>query len=277
MIKSQQDPADMLKKMADSMNLTVSEFETLMREEHGLVPPDDEDEYYEPPKRKMSVVALTPDAARKEADRCRKLLLDPGLSRYAAEELANHIAQCVSGYSEVDARIEELKLPESNKTEAQGKASCSEHNALVRVRDDKVMTTHQANDLNSVTSTLGLMNRGKFAGQPIDLIAFKEEVERQMDELTTSGTARERRIAQFVIMAQQSAEKLLVNAAHASTEEASALVMEKASKIMHTATKMLESLDDMATPKAGRLVEHVPDKQLPNKTKSPSEPTFEVE
>ena len=79
--------------------------------------------------QKMSVVALTPDAARNEADRNRQLLLDPALSKYEAEEIANQIAQCVSGYGEVDERIEELKLPESNKTKAQAKANCREPNA----------------------------------------------------------------------------------------------------------------------------------------------------
>jgi hypothetical protein len=269
-MKSQQEPPDMLKQMADSMNLSVPEFTKMMKDEHGLVPPDEPDEdedYYSPPERKMSVVALTPDVARKEADRCRKLLLDPDLSRYDSEEIANHIAQCVSAYGEVEQRIAELKLPESNKTEAQAKASCTEHNALIQVRQDKEMTTHQSDSVNSMASTLGLMNRGKLAGQNIDLIAYKESLEKRMDELIASGTAREKCIAQLVIMAQESAQNLIVEASVAQTSEARAMVMKSAMKCLEEAGKQVDRLDAMATPKTGRIVDHIEDKQLPNKTK----------
>ena len=156
----------MLKQMADSMNLSVPKFTKMMKEEHGLVPPDHPGDDYDPPERRMMVNPLLPDVARKEADRCRKLLLT--LSGYEAEEIANHIAQCVSAYGEVNERIEELKLPELNKTKAQAKASCMEHNALVLVQQDKAMTTYQADSMNSTATTLGLMNGGEFAGQPID-------------------------------------------------------------------------------------------------------------
>lgn len=146
-MKSQQDPSDMLKQMADSMNLTVPEFEEMMREEHGLVPPDDseddEGDYYVPPKRKMSVVAITPDATRRDADLKRKLLLDPSLSKYEAEEIANHIAQCVSGYGEVEQRIEELSAPKEFESKAHSEAERLEYNAYIMVTQDKEMTMHQ--------------------------------------------------------------------------------------------------------------------------------------
>lgn len=267
-MKTQQNQPDMLKQMAESMNLSVPEFEEMMREEHGLAPPDEPDEdedYFSPPERRMSINAMSPDAAKIDADACRKCLLDSALSRYEAEDIANHIAQCVSTYGDIEERVEELKLPESNKTKAQSNASRLEHNALIQVQQDKAMTTHQADSLNSVASTLGLMNKGKFAGQNIDLIALKEGIERQMDELVASGTAREKRIAQFVILAQGAAEKLMIEATQAPTAEATAMVMEKATKIMGTATKMLKELDEMVSPKLGRLVEHAPDKQLPTK------------
>ena len=70
-MKTPLDSEDMLKLMADSMNLSVPEFTKMMEEEHGLVPPDEpneDEDYYSPPERKMSVVAITPDAARRDAD-----------------------------------------------------------------------------------------------------------------------------------------------------------------------------------------------------------------
>ena len=275
-MKTQQDAPEMLKQMAGSMNLSVPEFERMMKEDHGLVPPveldDDEGDYYEPPKREMSVVALTPDAARKEADRRRKLLLDPDLSRFEAEEIANQIAQCVSGYGEVDQRLGELDIPKKYESATHSEAARLEYNSLIQVRQDKAMTMHQADSLNSMASTLGLMNGGKFASGPIDLIAYKEEIERQMDELVASSTAREKRVAQFVIMAQQAAEKLMFKATCAPTAEATAMVMEKATKIMGTTTKMLKELDEMTTPKAGRIVDHVDDRQITQQTKKLSEP-----
>jgi hypothetical protein len=265
-MKSQQNPPDMLKQMADSMNLSVPEFTNMMKDQHGLVPPDEPDEdYYSPPGRKMSVVALKPEAARKEADRCRKQLLT--LSGYEAEELANHIAQCVSAYGEVDQRLEELLIPREFDSDVHSNAERLEHNALIQVRQDKAMTTHQSDSVNSMVSTLGLMNGGKFAGQNIDLIAYKESLEKQMDELIASGTAREKRIAKFVILAEGAAEKLMIEATLAPTAEATAMVMEKATNVMGKATKMLKELDEMATPKTGRVIESVPDKQLSNKTK----------
>jgi hypothetical protein len=267
-MKSQQNPPDMLKHMADSMNLSVSEFTKMMKEEHGLVPPDEPDEdedYYSPPERKMSVVALKPEAARKEADRLRKQLLT--LSGYEAEELANHIAQCVSAYGEVDQRLEELLIPREIDSDPHSNAERLEHNALIQVRQDKAMTTHQSDSVNSMASTLGLMNGGKFAGGSIDLIALKEGIEKQTDELIASGTARERRVAQFVIMAQEAGQNLIVEASVAPTAEAKALVMKSAMKCFEEAGKQVDRLDAMATPKTGRVIESVPDKQLPNKTK----------
>ena len=111
-----------------------------------------------------------------------------------------------------------------------------------------------------MATTLGLMNGGQFTGQNIDLIALKEGIKKQMDELIASGTARERRVAQLVILAQSAAEKLMIEATAAPKAEATAMVMEKA-------TKMLKELDEMATPKTGRVIESVPDKLLSNKTK----------
>ena len=98
-------------------------------------------------------------------------LHDPALSKYEVEEIAKDVAQCVSAYDDIEERIEELKLPDSNKTKPQSEASHKEHNALIKVRQDKAVTTHQVDSLNSMTSTLGLMNRGKLAGQDIDLTA----------------------------------------------------------------------------------------------------------
>jgi hypothetical protein len=242
----------------------------MMKDEHGLVPPDDhedDDSYYEPPKRVMSVVPMSPDTARREADRRRKLLLNPELQKREAEQIANELAQCVSAYGEVDQRMEELTTPREFDSDAHSNGERLEHNALIQVQQDKIMTTHQVDSLNSMASTLGLMNRGKLAGQNIDLIAFKEGIEKQMDELVTSGTAREKRIAQFVILAQQAAEKLMIEATLAPTAEATAMVMEKATNVMGKATKMLKELDEMVAPKSVRIVEHVPDKQLPDKTK----------
>ena len=210
----------------------------------------------------MMVNPLLPDVARKEADRCRKLLLT--LSGYEAEEIANHIAQCVSAYGEVNERIEELKLPELNKTKAQAKASCMEHNALVLVQQDKAMTTYQADSMNSTATTLGLMNGGEFAGQPIDLIAYKEAMQRQMDDLVASGAERESRIAQFVITTQKAAERLMLESTTALTLEASALTMKSAVTCMEKAVKMLATLDAMTAPKSGRIVDghHIRDSQI---------------
>jgi hypothetical protein len=54
-MKSQQEQPDMLKQMADSMNLSVPEFAKMMKFEHGLVPPDEpEEDDYLPPERKMA-------------------------------------------------------------------------------------------------------------------------------------------------------------------------------------------------------------------------------
>lgn len=226
------------------------------------------------PVREMHITVLSPEAARRSADSNRKKLLDPALTRYDSEQIANELAQDVATYGGIEARIEELKLPESNKTKAQTKASLLEHNALIGVQNDKRVTMHQTDSLNSTVMALSQMRGGKHFGRPIDVEAYKEGLEKQMDELVASGTARERRVAQFVIIAQQSAEELIGRAVYAPTDEATAMVMEKAVKIMEKATKMLQSLDDMATPKAGRLVEHVPDKQLPNKTKKKSDQAF---
>ena len=88
-----------------------------------------------------------------------------------------------------------------------------------------------------------------------------------MDELIASGTARERRITKFVKLAEGAAEKLMIEATLAPTAEATAMEMEKATNVMGKATKMLKELDEMATPKTGRVIESVPDKQLSNKTK----------
>ena len=56
MMRSQQEPPDMLKQMADSMNLSVPEFTKMMKDEHDLVPSDgtEEDDYL-PPEHKMAV------------------------------------------------------------------------------------------------------------------------------------------------------------------------------------------------------------------------------
>lgn len=226
------------------------------------------------PVREMHITVLPPEAARRSADSNRKKLLDPALTRYDSEQIANELAQDVATYGGIEARIEELKLPESNKTKAQTKASLLEHNALIGVQNDKMVTMHQTDSLNSTVMALSQMRGGKHFGRPIDVEAYKEGLEKQMDELVASGTARERRVAQFAIIAQQSAEELIGRAVYAPTDEATAMVMEKAVKIMEKATKMLESLDGMATPKAGRLVEHVPDKQLPNNAKKSSEPNI---
>lgn len=53
-MKTQQNRPGMLKQMAASLNLTVPEFEKMMRDDHGLVPPDDEEEKgdYDPPERR---------------------------------------------------------------------------------------------------------------------------------------------------------------------------------------------------------------------------------
>ena len=139
------------------------------------------------------------------------------------------------------------------------------------------MTMFQADSLNSLATTLGLMNSGKLVGGPIDLFAYKESIERQMDELIASGTAREKRIAKFVILAEGAAEKLMIEATFAPTAEATAMVMEKATNVMGKATKMLKELDEMASPKMGRIIESAQDNQLPNKTKKLSEPTTEAE
>ena len=73
-MNAHQDSTELVKQMADSMNLSVPEFEKMMREEHGLVPPEDDDEYYDPPQRKMSVNAVSPEAARRRADELRQVL-----------------------------------------------------------------------------------------------------------------------------------------------------------------------------------------------------------
>ena len=190
------------------------------------------------------------------------------------------MAQCVSAYGEVDQRLEELLTPREFDSDAHSNAERLEYNALIQVQQDKAMTTHQSDSLNSMTSTLSLMNRGKLAGQNIDLIAYKESIEKQMDELIASGTAREKRIAKLVILAEGAAEKLMIEATHAPTAEATAMVMEKATKIMGTTTKMLKELDEMVSPKIGRIVDghHIDDEQITHsrkkltKTKS-SDPT----
>lgn len=139
---------------------------------------------------------------------------------------------------------------------------------LCDVSLDKDATTHASDSLSSTARTLGLMSRGELNGGPIDLIAYKESIEKQMDELVASGAAREKRIAKFVILSEGAVEKLVIQATYAPTAEAMAMVMEKATKIMGTITKMLKELGEMATPKAGRIIEPVPDKQLPNKPKN---------
>lgn len=173
----------------------------------GFDDDEDDDDYYVPPKREMLVVALTPDAARKEADRCRKCILDSKLSQYEAEEITNHTAQSISAFGEVNQRLEEFDTANEYESSAHSEAARLEYNSLMRVQHDKAMTTHQVDGLNSMTSMLGLMNRGKFARQPIDLIAFKEGIEKQPDELIGSGTSREKRIAQFVIMGPSKGQK----------------------------------------------------------------------
>jgi hypothetical protein len=46
---------------------------------------------------------------------------------------------------------------------------------------------------------------------------------------------------------------------------------------MGKATKMLKDLDELSSPKAGRIVDHVPDEQISRKTIKLSEPTTENE
>lgn len=58
----------------------------------------------------------------------------------------------------------------------------------------------------------------------------------------------------------------MIEATTAPTAEATAMVMEKATKIMTMATRMPKELGQVTTPKTGRLVEHVTDKQITQKT-----------
>ena len=57
----------------------------------------------------------------------------------------------------------------------------------------------------------------------------------------------------------------MIKATTAPTAEATTMVMEKAAKT-------LKKLDEKTTPKTGRPVEHVPDKQITQRTKKLSEP-----
>jgi hypothetical protein len=254
----------MLKQMADSLNLSVPEFEKMMREEHGLVPPDDEKENgdYDPPKRKMSINTMTPEVARLEADILRKSLLDPVLSKREADEAADHIAQCVSAYGEVDQRMEELTTPRGFDSEAHSNAERLEHNALIQVQQDKSMTTHQVDSLNSTATVLSLMQQGKIAGQPIDLFAFKEGMQKQMDDLVASGTERETRIAQLAITAQKAAESILLESMIAPTSEAKAVMIKHGVASLEAAGRLVEKLHLMDKPIGGRVVDHVSDKQI---------------
>lgn len=130
---------------------------------------------------------------------------------------------------------------------------------------DKDATNHTSDSLSSTALTLGIMNRGKLGGRPIDLIAYKQSIQRQMDTLITNGADRESRVAQFIITAQEAAQNLLVEATYALTLEAKASVMKSAMKCLEQAGKQVDRLTVMTTPKTGRLIESVPDKQLPNK------------
>lgn len=97
---------------------------------------------------------------------------------------------------------------------------------LTSVQNDKSVTAHQIDNLNSTVAALSQMRGCKLFGQPIDLAAYKESIPAQMDELVASGAARERRVAQFVTLTASRAEKPVVEATHVPTVEATAMVME---------------------------------------------------
>jgi hypothetical protein len=221
-----------------------------------------DDYYYTPPKREMHIIAITPEDARKDADTLRGRLLNPDLSRYEREELANEIAGRVSAYHEIDERLEELTTPREFESAARSNADCLEHNALQALAMDRDATAHQVDSLNSTVRTLGLLHNGKALGRPIDMVAFKEGIQQQMDELILNVSSRQQRIAQFVISAQQAAENIMLTATTAPTAEARAMIIKTAITCFEKATKMIEKLDAMATPKAGRIIEPAEDAKI---------------
>ena len=274
--ESEQTEQELLEEITKGSGITPEQFKGFMQGDSQSVELEEEDDdYYEPPERKMCEVAITPDDARADADKFRKMLLNPKLSRYEAEEIANDLAIRVSAYYEVEDRLKEIGFgtPRDFESKAHSEAERLEYNALTQVKLDKDATTHTSDSLSSTARTLGLMNRGELGGRTIDLRAYKESIEKQMDELVASGTAREKRIAKFVILAEGAAERLMIQATVAPTSEAKAMVMKSAMKCIDEAGKQVGRLDAMATPKTGRLVEHVPDKQITQKPKKLSEQT----
>ncbi len=222
--------------------------------------PDDGEDDFLPPKRKMSINAMSPEVARRDADILRNRLLDPTLSRYEAEQIANELAQDVSTYGCVDQRIEEIlasgPIEENNLLDALK----FEYDALIRVQQDKKVTEHQIDNLNSTATVLGLMNGGKFGGHTIDLIAYKEAMQKQMDDLVASGAERESRLAQLAIMAQKSAEAILLESIAAPTQEAKAMMIKHGVASLEAAGRRVEKLDAMAAPVGGRIVDHIEDR-----------------
>jgi hypothetical protein len=115
--------------------------------------------------------------------------------------------------------------------------------------------------------TLGLMNRGKLCGRSIDLIAYKESIQRQMDDLVANGVVREERVAGLVLMAQEAAQNLLVEASLAKTMEAKSLVMNSAMKCLEEAGKQVDRLTAMSKPASGRIIESAQDGQITHSRK----------
>ncbi len=138
-----------------------------------------------PPKRKMVIEGRTPQMAVDDATELRRQLIEAPESE--REQIADEIAQCVSIYGDIGKRLSELRQPKSNKTEAQSRASCAEYNALIRLNNNKTLTSQYADKLSGAALTVAYMSGGNHLGVPIDLKELTSQIQAQMEDLKSSG------------------------------------------------------------------------------------------
>ena len=114
-MKNQQSSEELLKQMANSKNLSAPEFERMMKEDHGLVPPVELDEDYDysddyvPPERTTNALILDPEESEEQIAFLRGKMLEPTLSRYNLDKLAFKLGQHVASSGELDSRMIEIE------------------------------------------------------------------------------------------------------------------------------------------------------------------------
>jgi len=172
-------------------------------------------------------------------------------------------------YHGIDDRLEELTTPGKFESDAHSNAARQEYNALIHVQQDIRLTGDCHGKMSGAAIAVANMNGNRNFGQPIDLLELKDQMQKQMQELASSGAEREDRMALLAILSQKAGEAILGELSKAASPEARAIMLKQATNTFETAGRLTEKLHHLERPK-GTVVDgqSIALKQKPDNTKA---------